>query len=155
MQEFEQSKKLAESIQKLSSCIKKIDATEYSKKYLTLFFIIGIHIFLSCYFKDFAWLGSAGALISIAALLAISYEAFLVDLDDDIKNLYLNERPEYLTHYSSRFWAPTENEGIDIAIKERRKKFIRKYKNIKYYLFLSISGTIVWAYAGFLNFIFK
>lgn len=155
MQYFEQSKKLAESIKSLSSRIKNIDDSAYPKKFFILFFILGIHILLSFYFKDFAWLGAAGALISIAALLAIAYEAFLVDIDDDIKNIYLNEKPEYLTLFSGRFFAPNESNDIDIAIQERRRKFIKKYRNVKYYLLLSISGTIIWAYAGFLNFIFE
>lgn len=116
-----------------------------------LFFLLVIHLALSLWLKDFTWLASSGALLSILGVLIIFTESFFLNLDHDIKDVYLEGEPEELKTHGNFWGEHVAPEEVQNELRKRRTEFITKYQNISYYLIVTVVGTLVWAYAGFLN----
>ena len=67
-------------------------------------------------------------------------------------NVYLNENPEHISTFGSGGMSELIPESdTRPVLEERRKQFNIKYKNITLYLLMSVVGTVLWSYAGFLN----
>lgn len=115
---------------------------------LTLFIL---HIFLSVYLTDFTWFAAFGALLSIFGLLAsFSYALPLEDIDP--KDLAPTEEGEqYVVDGSPLGELVTDKENIDSIKQSNIDRVLRKYENISTYIIFTVVGTLIWAYAGFLN----
>jgi hypothetical protein len=67
-------------------------------------------------------------------------------------NIYVNGyQDEIDTFGNDGMSCQIPKDKIDSELEARRKKFNIKYKNISLYLKLSVFGTLIWAYAGFIN----
>lgn len=122
---------------------------------LSVFTVFLVHLYLALSSKDFTWVSSFGALLSIFAILIISSESLFSNLDTDILNIYPNKNPKHIDTFgadgSSYAIGESSNES---ELEGRRKEFNIKYKNIGLYLWMTIIGTLIWAYSGFLNEVF-
>ncbi|HTF94726.1 MAG TPA: hypothetical protein VL995_01215 [Cellvibrio sp.] len=131
--------------------------SEVSKVKINLFLILAfsLHVLLSFIVKDFAWLASFGALLGVIAILLIASQSFLADYETEIYHLHLEKTPNEMVVGGFNFGSHVKDESKIKEILEKRKiEFSKKYKNVIYYLVLTIIGTLIWAYAGFLNKLF-
>ncbi|MBR9886430.1 MAG: hypothetical protein GYB20_01835 [Oceanospirillales bacterium] len=140
--------KFVKSLHELSNSSKRI-------LYGVIGVLLSVHIFLSLYLTDFTWLAAFGALLSIFGLLAsFSYAIPIQDIDP--KDL---EPTEGGDHYAQG-GAPmaelvTDKESIDRIKQTNIESVHSKYENISMYIIFTVLGTLIWAYAGFLNVFFE
>ena len=124
-----------------------------SKKILygSVFALLILHIFLSVYLTDFTWFAAFGALLSIFGLLAsFSYALPLEDIDP--KDLAPTEEGDQYVVGGSPFGElVTDKENIDSIKQANIGRVLKKYENIFTYIIFTVFGTLIWAYAGFLN----
>lgn len=113
-----------------------------------------IHIFLSIYLADFTWFAAFGALLSIFGLLAsFSYALPLEEVDP--KDLEPTEDgDQYVSGGFPMGEVITDKESIDRIKQSNIDGVLGKYENISTYIVFTVLGTLIWAYAGFLNVIF-
>ena len=115
------------------------------------FAIVTIHGWLSYYFSDFTWLASSGAILTIFGLVLILSYSLPITQESMLQYL--------------KFTVPLEHEGMALAElvsdaqkekneSEREGKGEGILKDIRVYVTLTIFGTLLWAYAGYLNLIF-
>lgn len=128
-----------------------------SKKILygSIFALFILHIFLSISLADFTWFAAFGALLSIFGLLAsFSYALPLEDIDP--KDLAATEEGEYYIEGGSPLGElVTNKENIDNIKQSNINRVLKKYENITKYIIFTVVGTLIWAYAGFLNAFFS
>lgn len=124
-----------------------------SKKILygSVFALFILHIFLSVYLADFTWFAAFGALLSIFGLLAsFSYALPLEYIDP--KDLAPTEEGERYVVGGSPFGELViDKENIDSIKQSNINRVLKKYENISTYIIFTVVGTLIWAYAGFLN----
>lgn len=119
--------------------------------YSSVFALFILHIFLSVYLADFTWFGAFGALLSIFGLLvSLSYALPLEDIDP--KDLTPTEEGEhYVLGGLPLAEVVSETKTIDTIKQSNIKRVHKNYENISTYIIFTVAGTLIWAYAGFLN----
>lgn len=151
MAELEDCISISQSTKRIQCVLHAISRSSRTTKNTSVVLLLLIHLVLSLWLKDFTWLASSGALLSILGVLVIFTESFFLNLDHDIKNVYLEGEPEELKTHGN-FWGEyVAPEDVQNKLNIRRTEFITKYHNISYYLIVTVLGTLLWAYAGFLN----
>lgn len=125
------------------------------KLFSVIAILFAIHLVLSCTLRDFTWLAAFGALLSIFGLLtSFSYSFPLEKINE--KDLTPTEKDEHYTAGGVEFSEVVTNEEIINKCKQSKiDSLFERYKNISLYFIFTLCGTILWAYAGFLNFLFR
>lgn len=142
-------KNSAVNIGKLTKALSLISKTKLN---IALLLLLASQIALSVYVCDFTWLASFGGLLTVLGLLLIFSQSFLSEYESEAESLHIESFPEHLLVGGVAFGdLVTSKAEIEKILDERRKNFEGKYSNISQYLFLTVGGTILWAYAGFLN----
>jgi len=118
-------------------------------------FMFLLHLSLSIYDRDFTWLASFGALLSIfGMLMSISYSFPLSDINE--KDLEVTKEDDIYVDGGMTFgWEETDPQKITEIKKDKLNAVLNRYKNITLYFVFTILGTLIWAYAGFLNKLFS
>jgi len=140
-------------IAKLTKSMSLIGKTKLNVALLLAFLS---QIALSLYVRDFTWLASFGGLLTVLGLLLIFSQSFLSEYESEAESLHIESSPEHLVVGGVAFGELVISKAeIEKILDERRKNFEEKYSNISQYLFLTVGGTLLWAYAGFLNKLFQ
>ncbi|EAS40757.1 hypothetical protein C9J48_10920 [Photobacterium profundum] len=134
--------------------IKSLHALSKTSKiilFITISLIFSLHMILSVWFKDFTWLAAFGALLSIFGLLtSFSYSFPLVKVNP--RDLDETQKGEIYFRGGSALAEIIEGKKEIDKIKESNiNSALEKYRNISLYFILTVLGTLIWAYAGFLN----
>lgn len=143
----------------------KIASLSPRSKTHSLFLLFSIHAVLTFLNKDFTWLAAFGGLLTVLGLLLIFHYSLPENepLEYEPKNplQYTDGRPSvtYENSFFAKSITDSEAERINQEYHENAKKYAqyvaKKRINLMSYLALTISGTLIWAYVGFLNFLFK
>lgn len=137
---------------KIVELTKSISLISKAKLNFTLILLFLSQVTLSLYVRDFTWLASFGGLLTILGLLLIFFQSFLSEYESEVEDLYIDSSPDGLLLGGAELGdLVTDKDRIDKTLCVRRKNFEQKYRNISQYLFLTVVGTFLWAYAGFLN----
>ncbi|NWO03856.1 hypothetical protein DFO83_104221 [Idiomarina loihiensis] len=145
---------VAASADRLNGFLKRVENSPLWKKVIFVALLLLMHLAISLYSKDFGWLSAGGGLITILGLLAIFSEAYFSSLDTDKMKVYLEGTPEIVRDFGS-FWGEYTPDSEKAAkLNERRSQFIERYRNVWFYLLVTILGTLIWAYSSFLNSVF-
>lgn len=139
--------KFVKALHELSSSSKRV-------LYITVTVLFAIHIVLSFYLTDFTWFAAFGALLSIFGLLAsFSYALPIEDIDP--KDLEPTQDGEhYILGGSPMAEVITDKVSIENIKSSNVNSVLKKYENISTYIIFTVLGTLIWAYAGFLNVVF-
>ena len=118
---------------------------------MVLLFIL--HIFLSFEFNNFNWLGAFGAILTIYSLLLTLTDVLYPNLKEDIKHqavkqkygewIYLPEDGGSFAELISEEFAVKVNKTNDEAV-------CNKYSRLFLAHIITLIGTILWAYSGFI-----
>lgn len=127
-----------------------------AKKTKKIFYFIGIlgmlHIFLSVWLKDFAWLASYGGILAIFGLIvSFSYSFPIEDLKEEDKRISTDPNEQYIT---GGITLGCVIDGIEQRESLKDKKVAQnqsKYDNLGAFLLITISGAILSSYSGHLN----
>ncbi len=140
---------------KINTILKFISKTSKLRILIICSIFFVIHLYVALQLKDFSWVASFGALLSVSAILLAVSELLFAEFEVEIKNIYLNEAPKHISTFGSGGFSSAIVEAeIELDHENRRKAFNAKYKNIYYFLGMSVIGALIWAYTGFLNKVF-
>lgn len=142
-------------VTKLSHILSKTESMSNFSKNLTIFLLFTLHLILSLCQKDFTWLAAFGGLLTTCSLLLIFSESSLSNHPAEYENLYLGREKAFTTEGGSPFGELVTEERREQILSQRKTSYNFKYQNLSYYFWCTISGTLIWAYAGFLNFLWK
>ena len=149
------SSDIAHAVIKLGKALKLFSEVRKIKINLFLIVIFSLHVFLSLLSKDFSWLASYGALLGVVGMLLIASQSFLADYEREIHQLHLESTPTEMIVGGFNFGNRVKDASkIKDILESRKIEFSKKYRNVIYYLTLTIAGTVIWAYAGLLNKVF-
>jgi hypothetical protein len=122
--------------------------------YIVIALIFIFHIVLSFCNKDFTWLAAFGALLSVFGLLmSFSYSFPLEEINEGDLNP-TKEGDHYVDGGMEFGELITSTEEIDKIKNSKVSGILKNYENISIYFIFTVSGTLLWAYAGFLNNVF-
>ncbi len=117
---------------------------------ITLFVFFSISVLISLCNKDFTWLSAFGGVMTIfGVLLTVSHS--VPKTDDDIKKFIELKFPESRDGIFPELATKAQQSNIDSS---REKEADRVLKSEARGLLITIIGTLIWAYVGFLNLIF-
>lgn len=137
---------------KIAKLTKSMSSVSKAKLYVVLFFLFLSQVALSLYLCDFTWLASFGGLLTVVGLLLIFSQSFLAEYESEAETLHADSLPEQIVVGGMQFGElVTSKAEIEKILDERKKIFVEKYSNISLYLFLTVFGTLLWAYGGFIN----
>jgi hypothetical protein len=118
--------------------------------YITLFVFFDISILIALCNKDFTWLSAFGGVMTIfGVLLTVSHS--VPKTDDDIKKLIELKFPESRDGINPEVVTEEQQNNIESC---REKEANRVLKSEAIGLLITIVGTLIWAYVGFLNLVF-
>lgn len=112
-----------------------------------------VHLALSFYCKDFNWLGAFGALLTVYSLLLGFTHSVYPDFEKDSENPVIKYGDSWME-------LPTVKGALaDVVSEEYAKKkntehqeyVANKYRALVNIYIVSVSGTILWAYSGFIK----
>ena len=137
--------------------IKSLHSLSGTSRYIlfsVIFITLSSHIALSLYFKDFTWLAAFGALLSIFGILtSFSYSFPLIKVNP--RDLQETNEDDTYTRGGFNFGEVIDDKETIERIKQANiDSALKKYENISLYILLTVTGTVTWAYAGFLNLLF-
>lgn len=143
----------------------KIASLGFLSKTLFLLLLLSIHGVLTWVNRDFTWLAAFGGLLTVLGVLLI----FHYSLPEN-ESREFNPK-ETIKYRDGRYVLEPENGGFASIIPEEFAKQLieqqkqqatdhasyitEKRKRLASYLIFTVSGTLLWAYIGFLNFLFK
>lgn len=138
--------------------------TFLAKSSFLLLFLI-IHTYLSFQFKDFTWLSAYGGLVTIfGAILIFNYSFTGAGGSPPKPTVTVRmQGGRYIVLEKTGSWSlPVQNTDKMNALFENQAKKFEEYakyiserkEHTSLSFFLTLSGTLVWAYAGFLNHVF-
>ena len=123
--------------------------------YSSLILLLIVHLLLSFCLRDFAWLAAFGALLTVCGLLS-SFSFALPVEDIDQRDLEETKEGDHYVHGGAPLGAAiTDKETIDKIKQSNINDIMKKYESMFTYVLFVIVGTVIWAYAGFLNVFFK
>jgi hypothetical protein len=118
--------------------------------YIVLFVFFSVSILISLCNKDFTWLSAFGGVMTIfGVLLTVSHS--VPKTDDDIKRFIELRFPESRDGIFPELVTEEQQSEIDNS---REREATRVLKSEAIGLLITIIGTLIWAYVGFLNSIF-
>lgn len=148
--------KINKGVSILEKNLSKVSALKDRNKNLIILCLFLLHLALSIFTKDFTWLSAFGGLITTIGLLLVFFQTSLSDHQKEYDALYIDrDPPEHLVTGGMEFGSTTVGDKIPDKLKEIREHYVHKYQNLRYYFWLTVGGTLIWAYAGFFNFIFE
>lgn len=112
-----------------------------------------LHLWLSFNNNNFNWLGAFGALLTVYSILLGFTHTVYPDFENDSKDPVTNDGQNWIE-------LPTVKGTLaDIVSKEYAQKkniahqetIAKKYKSLINMYYISIFGTILWAYSGFIK----
>jgi hypothetical protein len=133
-------------------------------KLLFLLTLFSIHILLTWLCRDFTWLAAFGGLLTVLGVLLIFHYSLPENESREYKpkETVRKEDGEYVLEPERGFASYIPEEVAKQLIQEQKQQAIdhanyinEKRKHLASYLIFTIAGTLLWAYAGFLNYIFK
>ena len=137
----------------LSQNLSKIEGKSNLSKNLMVFFLLVLHLIISLCVKDFAWLAAFGGLLTTLSLLLIFSQNSLSDHKTDYSNLYIGREDKFICEGGASFGELVREDRKKQILDERKILYKSKYQNLNYYFWYTISGTLIWSYASFLNFL--
>ena len=147
--------KVQKGVSILEKYLSQISALSDATKNLIILLLLSLHLALSIYLKDLNWLSAFGGLITAIGLLLVFFQTSLIDHEKDFLDLHADKKPDCLIDGGVAMGDVVPEDKIGEKLTERRLHYIRKYQNLRYYFWLTVGGTLTWAYAGFFNFLFK
>lgn len=134
-------------------------------KALILLFLFAVHAILTWVKSDFTWLAAFGGLLTVFGVLLI----FHYSLPENEPKEYKPKNPVQVS--DGEYSEIIEGSPFSKAISQERAKELsedferrssdhanyinEKRKHLASYLVLTIFGTLIWAYIGFLNVLFQ
>ncbi|BDF94057.1 hypothetical protein [Pseudoalteromonas sp. KAN5] len=112
-----------------------------------------VHLALSFYYKNFNWLGAFGALLTIYSLLLGFTHSVYPDFEKDSENPVIKSGDSWMelpTIKGARANLVSE-EYAEKTNTEHQKFVANKYKALVNIYIVSVSGTVLWAYSGFIK----
>ncbi len=148
--------KINKGVSSLEKHLSKVSALRDRNKNLIISCLFILHLGLSIFNKDFTWLSAFGGLITTIGLLLVFFQTSLLDHKKDYDELHIEQEvTEQIVTGGMVFGEVSTKDEIPEKLKELRLHYSRKYQNLRYYFWLTVCGTLIWAYAGFFNFIFE
>ena len=122
--------------------------------FISIAFLALFHLYLSVHCKDFNWFAAFGGLLSLFGLLvSLSYAVPLEEINPiDLEPT--KDGDTYVEGGSSWGNLITDTKEIEEIKNKNVSAVLKNYENISLYIIFSATGTVIWAYSGFLNKIF-
>jgi hypothetical protein len=121
-----------------------------------LFYLIGIlgalHVILSVWCKDFAWLASYGGMLAVFGLItSFSYSFPIEDLKDEDKKINIDPDQTYALGGAPLACLIKGTEQIEDLKDKKAAQYLKKYENMQKFIFITVCGAILSSYCGHLN----
>jgi hypothetical protein len=142
-------------VTKLSHALSIIEGKSNLSKNLTVFILLDIHLILSFCLEDFTWLAAFGGLLTTLSLLLIFSQNSLSEHQSDYTDLYIGREQDFICDGGVSFGDLVPESRKKQILNQRKETYKSKYQNLNYYFWYTVSGTLIWSYASFLNFIWK
>ncbi|MBO7928094.1 hypothetical protein J5X91_17815 [Pseudoalteromonas sp. K222D] len=112
-----------------------------------------IHLALSFCNNNFNWLGAFGALLTVYSLLLGFTHSVYPDFEKDSEDPVLNKGHQWveLPTVKGALADVVSEEYAKKTNSEHREAIANKYKSLVNIYYISILGTILWAYSGFIK----
>jgi membrane-bound ClpP family serine protease len=115
-----------------------------------LFILAIASVIISVFQKDLAWLSAFGGIMTIfGVLLTVSHS--VPKTDEEIQRFVETRFPESRDGMMANFEEQSQKLEVDTM---RKIEADRVLKSEAYGLLITIFGTLIWAYSGFLNSLF-
>ncbi|EIU7597851.1 hypothetical protein M5225_004363 [Vibrio vulnificus] len=112
-----------------------------------------VHLGLSFYHKNFNWLGAFGALLTVYSLLLGFTHSVYPDFEKDSEDPVI-KNGDYWVELPTVKGALADEVSEEYAKKknsEHQEDVAKKYSSLVNIYYISILGTIIWAYSGFIK----
>ena len=139
----------------------KVSSISITKKLFIAIILLFVHLYLSCSYKDFVWLSAYGGLLTVLGVIMLFNFTFPHDIEKDLPPRLKIEKTGngYIEHNdSSPFgWELSSSHAEKIIqqynndLDAYKLRVIDKKDRILSSFIFTICGTLIWAYAGFLN----
>ncbi len=151
-------------VESVSKILALISSQTLVKKTIVICVLLLVHIYLTCVFKDFTWLSSFGGFVTVFGVIILFNYTLPYEESLDVPPVFPVKINSF--GYTS---IPINGESVELIKEDEGNRLIKKYnKELRLYLdalskkrervitsfLLTISGTLVWAYIGYLNLYF-
>ncbi|EGR1738185.1 hypothetical protein D5Q56_23640 [Vibrio parahaemolyticus] len=149
---------------KVLVAMSRASSISITRKLLLSFILLIVHLYLSWIHKDFVWLSAYGGLITVLGVIMLFNFTFPHDLEKDFPPKLNIEKTKngYIEHNDNspfgwelpNSYAEKMIEKYNEELEAYKLRFLNKKDRILSSFIFTIIGTLIWAYAGFLNILF-
>ena len=147
----------------LSKKLSKISSISMKNKFIFILVLLISHLWLSYEFKDFTWLSSFGGFVTVFGVIILFNYTFPDEGSPDLPPRFPLRKTEhgYVEIIDGSLDWEVEDQTAQGMILEYnikldlyRDSLLSKRQRILSSFVSTIIGTLIWAYAGYLNLVF-